>query len=102
MAIATNRDYLSKTLAKFGLTDDDVDIIVAENPELNGSLDIKACKVAMHKSFSAILPLANVSEGGYSQSWNMEAVKLWYKSLCSELGKPNALKPQIRNRSNYW
>lgn len=30
MAIATNRDYLSKTLAKFGLTDDDVDIIVAE------------------------------------------------------------------------
>ena len=100
--VRLHRFAASSVLMDFDGTDDDVDIIVADNPELNGSLDIKACKVAMHKSFSAILPLANVSEGGYSQSWNMDAVKLWYKSLCSELGKPNALKPQIRNRSNYW
>jgi hypothetical protein len=102
MAINTNRDYLKAQLAKFGLTDDDVDLIMVENPALSGSLNIIACKQAMHKSFSAILPLANVSEGGFSQSWNMDAVKLWYKSLCSELGKPNFLKPQIRNRSNSW
>lgn len=102
MAITTNKQYLTATLSRFGLTDSDVNIIIAENPELNGPLNIQACKNAMHKSFSSILPLANVTEGGYSISWNMEAVKLWYGSLCSELGKPNVLKTRIRNRSNLW
>ena len=48
--------------------------------------------------------LQNVSEGGYSISWNMEAVKLYYAALCNELGKENVLvaRPKVRNRSNIW
>lgn len=46
----------------------------------------------------------NVSEGGYSISWNMDAVKLYYSALANELGVENVLvsRPKIRNRSNMW
>ena len=107
MAITTNREYLAAKLNRFGLSDNDIDLIIAENPTLEGSLNIPACKLAIYNSMSSILPTANVSEGGYSISWEMDALKLWYNSLCIELGKPNAMqptvvKPQIRNRSNFW
>jgi hypothetical protein len=48
--------------------------------------------------------MQNISEGGYSISWNMEAAKLFYNSLCSELGLENVLvgRPKVRNRSNLW
>ncbi|MGE5498468.1 MAG: DUF6706 family protein [Syntrophothermus sp.] len=34
----------------------------------------------------------------------MEALKMWYTSLCLELGLPNMLagKPKIRNCSDVW
>ena len=103
MAISTNTEYLQKSLSRFGLSSDDIDVILADSPELTtASLDVTACKKAMYKSMSAILPVQNVSEGGYSVTWNIEGLKLWYKSLCTELGLPDALKPQIRNRSNLW
>lgn len=102
MAITTNRQYIATALNRFGLTDSDVDMIIVENPVLDGDLNITACKEAMYKSMSAILPVANVSEGGYSISWNIDGLKLWYASLCGEIGKPNALKPRIVNKSNVW
>ena len=102
MAISTNRAYLESALSRFNLTESDIDLIMVEHPELDGSIDVKACKLAIYNSLSAILPVANVSDSGYSVSWNIDGLKLWYGSLCNELGKPNALKPKVRNRSNYW
>ena len=48
--------------------------------------------------------MMNVTEGGYSVSWNMEAVKLFYRALCNELGAPDVLstRPRVRDRSNLW
>ena len=104
MAIGTNKEYLTKALAKFDITEDDVDVMLAENPALNGdgSLDVRACKTAIYNSLSNVLPLSNVSESGFSRSWNMEALKMWYSALCTELGKVNRIKPKIRNKSNLW
>lgn len=103
MAITTNRAYLQATLNKFNLTDSDIDLIMVEHPELEEALNVKACKLAMYQSMSAILPTCNVSEGGYSVSWNMDALKLWYSALCSELGMDTTIgRPSVRNRSNSW
>jgi hypothetical protein len=46
----------------------------------------------------------NVSEGGMSISWNMEAVKAWYSLLCAKTGQPDVVfgRPVIRDRSNMW
>lgn len=105
MAITTNRQYIAATLEGFNVTESDVDLILIKSG-LNGdtSVDVTACDNAIYTRLSIILKAAsqNVSEGGYSRSWNMEAVKMYYQTLCNEIGKPNVLKPQIRNRSNYW
>lgn len=103
MAITTNQEYLQKTLGKFDITDDEIDVMLADS-SLSGeaALDVLACKNAIYKSMSSILPVANVSEGSFSRSWNMEAVKMWYGSLCTELNKVNVLKPKLRDRSNRW
>lgn len=106
MAITTNREYLLKALAKFNVSEDDVDLILLESPEIlpDATPDVTGCKLAIHKAMSVILPLANIGESGYSVSWNIEALKMWYTSLCAELGKENLIsgRPKIRDRSNLW
>lgn len=103
MAITTNREYLTQALSKFNLSADDIELILVDNA-LSGTdaVNVLSCKNAIYASMSAILPTADVKEGSYSITWNIEKLKMWYSSLCSELHKPNALRPKIRNRSNYW
>ncbi len=105
MAINTNSEYLISSLQRLNVTSADIDVMLVESG-LDGSapLDITACKNAIYNGFSKIIPLANVSEGGYSISWNMNAVKLFYANLCRELGKENVLeiKPKVKDKSNYW
>lgn len=103
----TNKQYLAKFLDGLGVSDDDVDIIILKSGLDGGAgLDIAACDKAVYHRMSIVLKGAtqNVSEGGYSVSWNMEAVKLFYNALCNELGVENVLagRPKIRNRSNVW
>ena len=103
----TNREYLTKSLNGLGLTADDIELILLK-AELDGDaeLDIKASDNAIYDRMSIVLKATtqNVTEGGYSISWNMEAVKLFYAALCSELGLENVLvgRPKVRNRSNFW
>jgi hypothetical protein len=101
----TNEEYITKILSGLNVTSDDVSIILIKSG-LNGSaqLDINACDNAIYNRMSVVLKgmTQNVTEGGYSVSWNMDAVKAFYKSLCYELGKPNVLRPVIRNKSNIW
>lgn len=107
MAIKTNREYIEKTLGHFGVDGDTIDLIMIDHSELDDMdhVDSHACKVAMYDSMSNVLPAMcqNVSEGGYSVSWNIDALKMWFRSLCSELGKPDVFtRPGVRNRSNRW
>lgn len=103
----TNREYIQKTLSRFNVDDDQIELILVDN-DLDGDSNVvvSSCKAALYASMSSILPatIANVSEGGYSLSWNVEGLKLWYNALCREIGKDNVLvpKPKVRNRSNCW
>ena len=103
----TNKEYLTKSLNGMNLSDDDIEIIM-----LKGGIDADApasaeqCDVAVYNRFSVVLKgaMQNVSEGGMSISWNIEAMKMYYNALCTEYGKENLLatRPKIRNRSNMW
>lgn len=103
MAITTNLQYLQAALSKFDVSENDIEIILIDN-SLSGTaaVNASACKLAMYNSLSNILPLCDVKEGGYSKTWNVEGLKLWYNSLCGELGRPNVLTPKVRNRSYLW
>lgn len=107
MATITNKEYLSKSLGNLNMSEDDIDVILLKaGMDADTPADIAGCDLAAYNRFSVVLAAMtqNVSEGGYSISWNIEAVKLWYNAICRELGKENVLeaKPKIRNRSNFW
>lgn len=103
----TNKEYLTKLLSGLNISEDDIDIILLKsNLQTDEKAQVSVCDNAVYNRMSVVLKstLQNVSESGYSISWNMEAVKVFYQSLCNELGKPNVLfnKPKLRNRSNIW
>ena len=103
----TNIEYLTKSLSGLNVTESDIDIILLKSSlEASDTADVVACDTAVYNRMSVVLKgvMQNVSEGGYSISWNMDAIKLYYSALCNELGKENVLvnRPKVRNRSNVW
>ena len=103
----TNKEYLTKALTGLDISEDDIDIIILKGGlEADANVDTRACDMAVYNRMSVILKgvMRNISEGGYSISWNLDAVKLYYCALCNELGKENVLvaRPKIRNRSDIW
>lgn len=107
MAIKTNKEYLVASLKGLNVTEDDIDLIILKSDmDADAKADPKACDMAIYKRMSVVLgaTMQNVTEGGFSLSWNMEAVKVYYNALCNELGVENVLvgRPKVRNRSNYW
>ncbi len=103
----TYREYISATVSRFGASQTDIDLILANQtatiPDADADVDSRIAKTALVQEFATLIPLQNVSEGGYSVSWNMDAVKLWYNQICGELGMdPIATTPKIRNKSNMW
>ncbi|MFS0489893.1 DUF6706 family protein [Leadbetterella byssophila] len=105
----TYKEYISKALSKFQVSGDDVEIILINQsvliPNPDAQVDVVTAKKALVTEFARLIPVANISEGGYSISWNWEAIKLWYHSLCAELGvEPVSEKrqPVVRNMSDLW
>lgn len=103
----TNKDYLIKSLDRFDVDEDMMDIILLKagiDPE--SKVDVDACDRAVFGGLSIIVASTtqNISEGGYSISWNMEAVKAYLSSLARELGEEDPFKivPKIVDRSNIW
>lgn len=103
----TNKEYITKSLNGLNISDDDIDIIILKGSvDADAPADTNACDMAVYRRMSAVIKgmTQNVSEGGYSISWNMDAVKLFYAALCNELGVENVLvnRPKIRDHSNCW
>ena len=100
----TTRDYIKKSLSKFDVSTDDVDIIIVDNGLVGESeVNVREAKTAMCKSIGTWLPVvSSVTEGGVSKSWNFDALKLYYSTLCEELGLKDITKPTIKDRSNRW
>lgn len=102
----TYKEWITKTVAKFQLSADDVDLLLCNQsvliPDPNAQVDVRTAKTVLCREFATLIPLANIGEGGYSISWNLDAIKLWYNAACAELGITPVGRPQIRNKSNVW
>lgn len=102
----TYKEWFSRTVSRFGVEGGGVDLMLANQqdaiPDPDAEVDTTTAKRALCKEFGSIIPLANVSEGGYSVSWNWKAIKFWYNQTCSELGITPMTTPKVRNRSNRW
>lgn len=103
----TYKEWLTLTCQKFGISETEISLILVNQknniPNENAVVDVNVAKMALINEFTTLIPLNNVSEGGYSSSWNMDAIKLWYNQTCADLGiTPTATQPIIRNKSNIW
>lgn len=106
----TYKGYVTGFLGKFGLSEEDIEFILTEadlDPDatVTTSEQKVLLKTAMYHHIPLLIAgLQNVSEGGYSVSWNIEGLKLWYALLAGELGLTDLLivGPKVRDASNRW
>lgn len=102
----TYTEYITAMVQKFGGSATDAELILTNQASLiptpSATVDPTTAQKALCREFAQLIPLANVTEGGYSVSWNMEAIKEWYRATCAKLGMQDVTKPQVRNRSNLW
>ena len=102
----TYKEWFTRTTARIGIENERVALIFeSEQHSLHDpeeAVDVVTAKRALCAEFGTIIPLANVGEGGYSVSWNWEAIKFWYNQTCGELGITPVTTPKVRNRSNRW
>lgn len=99
----TYKEYLTRTLSRFNVTEDDVEIMLFnEGLDELETVNPERAKLAIYNQLSLVVPLQNISEGGYSLSWNLEGIRIWYASLCQELGKPNMMQPTVKYAGNRW
>lgn len=94
----TNREYLTHTLAGFA-SPELIDSLAVHGTSPKGCLNLdeeadpRACDLALYNGIPLLLTRAgaNITEGGYSISYNVEALRMLYKLLASRLGLPNRL-----------
>ena len=93
----TNYEYLKTRTKGFGLTDDEIEIILLKSGlQGTGSVDMTACDKAMLANFSIIRKSATekIREGGYSIERNMNAIESFRRTLIEEtedLSDPSSL-----------
>ena len=76
--VKTNKEYLSMSLGNLNVSDTDIDVILLKaGMDADAPADVAACDLAAYKRVSVVLAsmTQNVSEGGYSISWNMDGVQ---------------------------
>ncbi|MDR1348318.1 MAG: hypothetical protein LBJ63_07855 [Prevotellaceae bacterium] len=102
----TYKEWITATTGHFKIETADVELILFNQKELipdeNAEADKKIAKTALCREFTNLIPLANISEGGYSISWNWDAIKLWYNQTCAELGLTPIGRAKIIDKSNVW
>jgi hypothetical protein len=105
----TYKEWITATAGRFQIGQSDIDLILANQSALisdpSADVDVTIAKTALVNEITTLIPLADISEGGYSITYNWDAIKFWYKKACLELGlTPIEFgdKPKIRNKSNIW
>jgi len=102
----TYKEWITAVAKRFMIGSADIELILFNQrgiiPDENAEADITIAKTALCREFANIIPLYDISEGGYSISWKWDAIKLWYNQICTELGIIPIDKPKIRDRSSRW
>lgn len=64
----TYKEWITKTVGKFQLSADDVDLILCNQsgliPDPDAPVDVRKAKTAICREFTTLIPLANIGEGG--------------------------------------
>lgn len=94
-------------MERFGFEEFDLrSILVANEIVFSEPADVVEVRKALYKEIPLLIAgLKDISEGGYSEKWNIQGIKDWYSVLSVELGLPNNLgpaKPKLKYVGNRW
>lgn len=92
VGVSVSANYLAAMAADGGIT-------LAADYTPATAIAVKTC---IAKAIPEMLMITNVSEGGYSVSRDVQALKAYYGLLCADLGLPNKFKPSIKDKSTQW
>lgn len=83
------------------MTEQDIIILLLEqdidpNGTVTGKDDMLPLKKAVYHQLPFMLAgmKKSESEGGYSITWDLDGIKMWYSALARELGLPDTLVPK--------
>lgn len=91
----TNREYISKKLAGFNLTEaqwvDLAEAGIGPDDEYTGGKSFGVTMISFIEELVLLPRLSNISENGFSMSWNYADIGKYYYWLCKKYGvKPDA------------
>lgn len=104
----TYREWFKQTTAKFGMTSGDVELILTNQqdaiPNPDAAVDVTVARHALIAEAEVLIPMANITEGGYSITWNKDAFFAWYRATCKKIGVEDNLTPHptATDRSDLW
>lgn len=103
----TYRSWITQTVKHFNLSAEDVELLLVNQagriPNPDDEVDVNIAKRALYDEFALLIPMySSVSEGGYSVSWNWDAIKEWRKGIAQQLGLTNPNTPKVTARNDLW
>jgi len=104
----TVREYLTTKFAPFGIVLSEADFAeISFQVDINEELTDENMKDALRAVALSIIPqfllrAKNVSENGFSISWDADALLRWYEWLCSYLEIDNQLTTFVRDVTDRW
>lgn len=96
-------DYIKNELSALSLVVSEIEITIllkeaklsAEAP-LETAKDLTEAKKIICKYIPSVLMKPNITEGGFSISYDRNAIMSYYNFLCGDLGLQNKLQPKVR------
>lgn len=96
-------EYIQKELSALSLVFQDVELnILIKEAKLNAEAPLETAKDLIEakkiicRYIPSLLAKPNISEGGFSVSYDRNAIVNFYGFLCDDLGLPNKLKSKVR------
>ncbi len=94
-------EFITGRFISFGVRLSEADLLeMCISLDVSAAVDasnLRSVNIAICKFMPSLLARpSSMSEGGVSNSWDKNAMKEYYKTLCKELGLPNSLQPSVR------
>ncbi len=98
----TVKEYITQQFGTFGIQLSEAELVDLCNEKENEEYlsNKKATQIAIVEYIPVLLVRPNVSENGFSLSWDKKGLRDYYNLRCAELGIKNKLisKPKVRFR----
>lgn len=93
----TIHEYIRQRFAAFGIDISEAQLLdIWANDDWTVENVLSDVQLAIVQYIPTLLAYPNVSESGFSVSWNEKGLKEYYGFMCKQLGITNVFQPKIR------